>query len=308
MKIYLSKINESWIVDRLRAEWYQFNPSISTESIKSADIIWVIAPWIWKKIPKRHLKNKKVICTYYHIDFNKFGENERSNFFELDQYVDEYHAASNITQEQLTKLTNKKINTIPTWVNQNIWFEIKDKTEIRKNFNFEPNEFLVGSFQRDTEGHDLISPKLIKGPDIFVNLISLLYENNKNLKVVLSGTRRNYVLKKLDEMSIPFAYFEMASLENMNKLYNILDLYLVTSRVEGGPQAIMECALTKTPILSTNVGIASEILHKSSIFKVSEFKKAKVNTAYSFQRVQDYIIPNGFEKFIELLKRIYEKN
>jgi len=308
MKIYLSKINESWIVDRLRTEWYQFNPSISTESIRSADIIWVIAPWMWKKIPKRHLKNKKVICTYYHIDFNKFGEYERNNFFELDQYVDEYHAASSKTKEQLAKLTNKKINTIPTWVNQKIWFEIKDKTEIRKNFNFEPNEFLVGSFQRDTEGHDLISPKLIKGPDIFVNLISFLYENNKNLKVVLSGTRRNYVIRKLNEMSIPFVYFEMASLETMNKLYNILDLYLVTSRVEGGPQAIMECALTKTPILSTNVGIASEILHKNSIFKVSEFKEAKVNTEYSFQRVQNYIIPNGFENFIKLLKRIYEKN
>ncbi len=59
MKIYLSKINESWIVDRVREEWYEFNNSISTNKIREADIIWVIAPWIWKKIPKRHLKNKK---------------------------------------------------------------------------------------------------------------------------------------------------------------------------------------------------------------------------------------------------------
>ena len=28
---------------------------------------------------------------------------------------------------------------------------------------------LIGSFQRDTEGHDMISPKLVKGPDIFQN-------------------------------------------------------------------------------------------------------------------------------------------
>ena len=34
MKIYVNKINESWIVDRVRVEWYKYNPSISTEKIK----------------------------------------------------------------------------------------------------------------------------------------------------------------------------------------------------------------------------------------------------------------------------------
>ena len=42
MKIYLSKINESWIVDRVRAEWYKYNPSISTEKIKEANIIGLL--------------------------------------------------------------------------------------------------------------------------------------------------------------------------------------------------------------------------------------------------------------------------
>ena len=45
----------------------------------------------------------------------------------------------------------------------------------------------------------------------------------------------------------------------LNKLYNILDLYIVSSRIEGGPQAILESSITKTPILSTDVGVASEI-------------------------------------------------
>ena len=34
MKIYLNKINESWIVDRMRKEWYENNKNISTNSIK----------------------------------------------------------------------------------------------------------------------------------------------------------------------------------------------------------------------------------------------------------------------------------
>ena len=36
---YLTNLNESWIVDRLRHEWYQHNSSISTEAIKEADTV-----------------------------------------------------------------------------------------------------------------------------------------------------------------------------------------------------------------------------------------------------------------------------
>ena len=37
--------------------------------------------------------------------------------------------------------------------------------------------------------------KLVKGPDIFLKIVKKMYEDNKNLKVVLSGKRRNYIGK-----------------------------------------------------------------------------------------------------------------
>ena len=194
MKIYLSKINESWIVDRVREEWYLHNKKISTEKIKEAEILWIIAPWVWKKIPLRHLKRKKVVCSYYHFDFEKFGQKERENFLKLDQYVNEYHVISELTKKQLQTLTNKKITSIPFWVNQEVWYEINEKNSLRDKYEFKDNEFLIGSFQRDTEGHDLVSPKLVKGPDIFLEIVKKLFEDNKNLKVVLSGKRRIPIL------------------------------------------------------------------------------------------------------------------
>ena len=124
---------------------------------------------------------------------------------------------------------------------------------------------MVGSFQRDTEGDDLMSPKLIKGPDIFIKIVSNLYKSNKNLKIVLAGKRRQYVISELENQNIPYKYFEMTDFDMLNELYNILDLYLVTSRLEGGPQALVECGLTKTPIISTDVGIADKILSAESI-------------------------------------------
>ena len=114
----------------------------------------------------------------------------------------------------------------------------------------------------------------------------------------------HYVINKLEEAEIPYRYFEMAPLDVVNKLYNILDLYLVTSRVEGGPQAIFECALTKTPILSTRVGVAPEVLHKDSIYKVNEFSKAKIDIDYAFDNAQKYTIPSGFDKFLNMFNGI----
>ena len=54
--------------------------------LKKADIIWIIHLAL-EKIPKRHLKNKKVICSIYHIDFEKFDEKEK-RILERDKYVE----------------------------------------------------------------------------------------------------------------------------------------------------------------------------------------------------------------------------
>ncbi len=98
----------------------------------------------------------------------------------------------------------------------------------------------------------------------------------------------------------------MADLETLNKLYNILDLYLVTSRIEGGPQAILECSITKTPIVSTNVGVAPEILHPESIFSTQNFSIAKPNIEYAFQNAQEFIIPSGMKGYRKMFMDNYE--
>ena len=172
MKIYLSKLNESWVVDRFRADWYLNNPGLSTENLKEADIIWIISPWTWNKISKKHLKRKKVVCSIYHIDFESFDEKEEQEFYKRDKYVHSYHVISKKTEEQLRSLTDKKITSIPFWVDQKIWKKLNNKNELRSKYGFNSNDFVIGSFQRDTEGKDLTSPKLIKGPDIFLEIVT----------------------------------------------------------------------------------------------------------------------------------------
>jgi len=306
MKIFLSKINESWIVDRLKGEWSQFNAETVVNNIKKADIVWIISPWLWNEISKKYLKTKKVVCSIYHLEESDFTDKNIKEFKKRDQFVDVYHVISLLTKRELSRLTDKEIVYIPFWVNQNIWFQIDNKNELRKNFNIKDESFVVGSFQRDTQGSDLISPKLIKGPDRFIEIVKYLNEEKENLLILLSGKRRGYIINELEKANIDFLYFEMADFTTLNKLYNCLDLYIVSSRTEGGPQAIVECGITKTPIISTNVGFASEILSKESIFDMSNYKNSKPNIETAYENSLKLTIPKGFDEYLKMFKDLLE--
>ena len=56
-----------------------------------------------------------------------------------------------------------------------------EKKELRSKYNIDQESYLVGSFQRDTEGADLKSPKLSKGPDRFITIVKALSKEFPNL-------------------------------------------------------------------------------------------------------------------------------
>tara|TARA_B100000900_G_scaffold416277_1_gene450941 strand:- start:18967 stop:19899 length:933 start_codon:yes stop_codon:yes gene_type:complete len=309
MKIYLTNINESWIIDRIRNEWISNNKKITTKYSYLSQIIWDVAPWNTRPSFLKKFKNKKIIQSVYHIEDTSSQSKEVEKIIKNDKFINGYHVISLKTRKELSQLTDKPIFYLPLWVNQNIWYYKKNKTELREKYGFNNKQYLVGSFQRDTEGSDLKSPKLIKGPDIFVEIVKKTYKENENLMVVLTGKRRNFIIEELEKNSIPFKYFEMTSFSMMNELYNILDLYLITSRLEGGPQALVECGQTKTPLISTDVGIASQILAPESIFDykdMNSFDLAAPNVDFAYNESSKLSIPNGMLGYIDMFKKIYE--
>ena len=309
MKIHITKINESWIIDRIKEEFIKFSHFKFSNFYQLSNIVWVIAPWSFEINKIKKLKNKKIIYSIYHIENQDIYSDDIKSIKEIDKYIDCYHVISIETKNILEGLTNKPIYYLPLWVNQNIWYFISEKNHLREKYNLSKDDYLVGSFQRDTEGSDLKSPKLVKGPDIFIKIVKELHTSKPNLRVILAGTRRGFVINELEKIGIPFSYFEMADYETTNELYNILDLYLVTSRLEGGPQALVECGITKTPIISTDVGLASEILSPESIFDMNNLKTfhlAKPNTKYAFEKASLLTIPSGLNGYVKMIEEIYE--
>ena len=69
-----------------------------------------------------------------------------------------------------------------------------------------------------------------------------------------------------------------------------MDLYIVSSRYEGGPRSIFEAGATKTPIISTRVGIAEDILPNESLYDMDNYisyRDAQPNVDKLYKNIQE---------------------
>lgn len=268
-KIYVLAPGENWVVDRFVKEWDTFSGNPSCEDPRDADVVWLLADWAWKNILSRisydELKKKKVVTTVHHIVPEKFSHSDRQDFVARDFITDVYHVYNERTANFISTLTAKPIKMIRYWANDSLWKRSMSKNEARSILGINDQDYVIGSFQRDTEGSDLVSPKLEKGPDIFCDYVESLFKYNRSVSVLLGGWRRQYVINRLTSFGVPFKYIERPSDDVVNTMYQSLDLYVVSARCEGGPQALIECGLTQVPCISTPVGIAEQVLDKTSI-------------------------------------------
>jgi len=303
VKVFLNNPKENWIVDRIRKEWYENNPDIVTESMADCDVLWVVAPWQWTHIPFNIYSDKKVVCTIHHIVPEKFDENNLNEFKIRDQFVDAYHVPNKYTENFVSQITDKPIYRISYWYNPELWNPM-DKLLAREDLGLPAGKKIIGSFQRDTEGSDLISPKLEKGPDLFCDYVEKI--KTDDTLVLLGGWRRQYVISRLRSAGIPYRYYEKSSIANIRKMYAACDLYVVSSRQEGGPQALFEASAMNVPIISTKVGLAEDVLNENCIIDIEKevYDPTDVDVEDNFNRVRKYDILVHKEKYLNMLREV----
>jgi glycosyltransferase involved in cell wall biosynthesis len=304
-KVFVLAPGESWIVDRFVSEWNADNADISVTHPKEADVVWLFADWCWEQLAGRGLLDgKKVITTIHHIVPEKFFDHNARNEFNIrDSYTTVYHVPNKHTEEIVRKLTNKPVHVIPYWANQNIWRPTSDKVTLRKKFGIPLDAYVIGSFQRDTEGSSADSsqplPKLEKGPDLFCDfVIDDVASWIMNTHVLLSGWRRQYVIDRLKKADVKYTYVEFPKQDVVNELYQCLDLYAMTARFEGGPQSLIECGLLNVPVVATPCGMSELVLPDEAI---------NVNVAAAKPRVpnvETLKLPGGYMPFRNLIKSL----
>lgn len=171
------------------------------------------------------------------------------------------------------------------------------KKKMKKILNIQEDSICIGSFQKDGIGWgEGLKPKLIKGPDIFVKAVTQLSIKHK-IHCLLTGPARGYVKQELEKARIAYTHRYLDSYEELSNYYHALDVYLVTSREEGGPRAIMESMATGVPVVSTAVGMAPDLIkHEINGYLVDvEDVNAIVKSAESAvtQTASSSLIKNG---------------
>jgi glycosyltransferase involved in cell wall biosynthesis len=122
---------------------------------------------------------------------------------------------------------------------------------------------------------------MIKGPDIFLAVVSKLAKEYDNLFVVLTGPARGYVKQGLRKLRIPFIHDYLSDYYDIVPYYQILDLYIIASRCEGGPKSLLESWATGVPVVSTRVGMSADIINHEGNGMLAEVEDVESLTIHA---------------------------
>jgi glycosyltransferase involved in cell wall biosynthesis len=224
------------------------------------------------------LRSQRVVCF---LDNAPSFYARQPEFHAVSPLVDKWIARSTQALQQLSTL-GIRADLAPYCVDPTTFFRLPgDDTglqALKRQLGLPDDAYVIGNFHSDTAftiGPD--RPKWQKGPDVFAEIVRRVREAEPRVCVLLAGPRRHWLRQRLRSLGVPVFFvgreiagddFASNILDRtaLNRLYNLLDLYLVCSRWEGGPHSILEACFSKTKVLSTRVGIAEDILENVSLF------------------------------------------
>jgi len=296
MRIYIDgKDGTGWSIDKdrqyLKASIKRLGLAVSA-NYYNADIvhnIWWNSLLSYKKYLIRYKKNILVTTSNF-VDLDDDNYVLRDSFKNVDNVAKAWVVPST-KQLDIFDRHNIRGYYLPFSIDLKLFTPLKEvfsKKELLNKYNIPENlvrnRVIIGSFQRDSLGVNLLKPKWQKGPELLIELLKDLPRDKFIL--LLAGPRRHFLISQCKQLNIPYFYVGQESndddlmtnsidIEKMPGLYALLDVYLVTSSSEGGPKAVLEATATKTLIMSTDVGLAKDFVDASLVFRNSlEFKKA----------------------------------
>lgn len=231
--------------------------------------MWV--DW-WKILPK----NNNYVVSFFHgkKEDGKEVEKHINKFLESVAALKKIVVSSTIVKERLLLwgVPPNKVCLIPIGVNNNHFKPTTalKKKSVRKDYGITMASIVIGSFQKDGVGwQNGDTPKMIKGPDIFIKVLKILKQKGYEVTVLLTGPARGYIKKELKKINVKYKHKYFKNHNDLLNCYHALDFYLITSREEGGPMGLMEAMASGIPVISTPVGMAADLIKNNLSGKIS---------------------------------------
>ena len=220
----------------------------------------------WQNWAKALPRNNRYVVSYFHGKPEDGPDMARHVDFVLANHgrIDRIVTAASLVERRLRAwgLPADKLRLVPLGVDDALFRPPSpdERRTARLALGIPDDTVVVGSFQKDGVGWlEGTEPKLVKGPDVFVDAMRRLKQDFP-VFAFLTGPARGYVKQGLDRAGIAHRHLFLENHGDVARCYRALDLYLVTSREEGGPQALLEGLASAVPVVSTRVGMAEDVI------------------------------------------------
>lgn len=155
---------------------------------------------------------------------------------------------------QSSALKNFNLRKILMGVDEKLFGKYEEQRfSFRKELNCKKTVFLIRS-----------SSEPRKGCESFINAIHDLQQVGSNLldDLTILTVGDDYIFDNLHGAQCDIrSYGYVSKTDELAKLYAIADVFLMTSTADSGPVMLAQSLMSGTPVISTNVGMARDVVH-----------------------------------------------
>jgi glycosyltransferase involved in cell wall biosynthesis len=289
-----------WVGEHVRDRVETFAPGTMQTTVSprrvSNRVVHFGSQYMWLVWGHQMSRSNRYVASFFHGKPEDGPDVARhiDRFMDSVPKLDRIVTAASLTEKRLLDwgVPRSKLVRIPIGVDTSLFVPPNDSQQIaaRRRFKISDGSVVVGSFQKDGVGWgDGMEPKLIKGPDVYVEAMRAMKATGLPVFAFLTGPARGYVKQGLAAAGIPFVHTYVKDHSELVSCYHALDLYLVTSREEGGPMGLMESMASGVPVVSTRVGMAPDLIADGQTGRIAEVADAQQVAALAIELVS---LPN----------------
>ena len=237
-----------------------------------------------------------IISTIHHVE-------DESDLFPLS-YSDAVQTVCQEWHEYLVQHGADRDNLvcIPNGIDARQFRPARNGAEVnalRAKHGIPVDAFVVGfSAKRSSNTSDR------KGVDVLEKLIETSANQKNGLWWVIRGPGWQDLVDRLQKERAPVTYLPfMLPGRELAESYRIMDAYVVTSRIEGGPVPLMEAMACGLPVVSTRVGTALDLIDEGRNGFLAPFGDADFFTSALLNLKSD---PNLCRKIGQAARRSIE--
>lgn len=276
------------------------------------DIVHFLTPHVATRLFPFFANTSACIATIHHVEDEK--STEPANYVDAVTTGCEYwrdHHCKYVCDPQKVVMVRYGLDTSKFCPAKNE----RIRKSLRRKYGIKPDSFVVGfSAKRTSDSSNR------KGINVLETLMETSAQRMDGITWIVRGPGWQSLVERLRKSGVDISYLPFLAEETqVAESYRVMDAFVVTARIEGGPYPLIEAMSSGVPVVSTPVGLALEVIMNGETGRIIPFDDslAAYNSLVEIRSDKGFsekLIRNGreiicntltWEKSLESLPELY---